>query len=195
MEEEKKVKSWKQWYAYWEWKPWKRTDSGKPLKKPWRKKGDTHLQVITVKQEVWQIVNWMSFWKSEITHKDNKKEKVQVKQALTITQACREFGINPQTFWRHLKKFPEANELYQELKAQRRELLKELSEGNIEMGLSWGLDLTGKELMDASFKMLEKTDKAYQPKVEIEQKTISINLHKTTDDIMWELAKVLWTNK
>lgn len=180
---------------YWKYHPAKKKDDWTPLKKSWRAKGHTTLNEAEIKLEVWKMVNWMTFWKSEITHPDNKKEKVMAKQPLTITQACREFGIHPQTFWQHLKKFPEAAELYRELKNQRREYLKELSEWNIARWLEWGLWLTWKELMDASFKMLEKTDKAYQPKLEVENKSISINLHKKTDDIMAELTDVLWINR
>jgi len=39
--------------------------------------------------------------------------------------------VHPQTYWNHLKKFPEAKELYAELKENRREYLKELSENNL----------------------------------------------------------------
>ncbi len=182
----------KPWWKYGEWKPWKRTDIWKPLKKPWRPKWRTSLDVGQVKLEVGRMVNWMTFWKKEITHETNIKNKVKPWKALTIKEACLEFWIAPITFWSHLKKFPEAKELYRELKQDRREYLKELSEVNISKWLSWSLDITDKELMDASFKMLEKTDKAYQPKVEVEQKTISINLHKSTNDIMGELQEALW---
>ena len=51
--------------------------------------------------------------------------------------------------------------------------------------------LTEKEKVDISFKMLEKTDKAYNPKVEIESKSVSINLNKTSDDLYNDLASIL----
>ncbi len=52
-------------------------------------------------------------------------------------------------------------------------------------------DLSNKEVLDASFKMLEKTDKAYNPKIEIETKSISINLNKNSDDLYNDLASIL----
>ena len=180
------------WRWYWTWKPWQTTDVWVGRKKPGRKPGSTTLSVWEVKLEIGNIVNYMTFWRSRIEHEDNKKEKVKPNVAMTLVQACREFWISPHTYWSHMKKFPEAKELYQELKTNRREYLKELSENNIQDGLGGKLWLTWKEMVDASFKMLEKTEKAYQPKLEIEQKAVTVNLHKSTEDILSELNLVLW---
>ena len=176
-------------YPKWEWKPW-RISNWKWLKKPWRKKGVKILQPAAIKIEVGQIVNWITFWKKVIESDKNVWIKPNV--PLTLWQACNEFWISIHTFWSHLKKFPEAKELYKELKENRREYLKELSEANIQKWLSLEMWMTWKEIVDASFKLLEKTDKSYQPKVEIENKSIGINIHKSTDDIMSELSEILW---
>lgn len=177
---------------YWEWKPWQTLDTWEGRKRPGRKPGSTTLSSGEVKLEIGNIVNYMTFWRSKIENKKNKENWVKPNIALTLTQACAEFWISPATYWSHMKKFPEAKELYQELKENRREYLKELSENNIQNGLAGELGLSGKEIVDASFKMLEKTDKAYQPKLEIEQKAVTVNLHKSTDDILAELNLVLW---
>jgi len=177
---------------YWKWKPWQVTDTWKWRKKPGRPIWATGLSETSVKLEVGKIVNWMTFGKSIIEWEKNKKEWVTPNVPLTVNQACDEYWIAPITFWSHLKKFPEAKELYKQLKEDRREYLKELSETNIQKWLSGELGLSWKDLMDASFKMLEKTDKTYQPKVEIENKSIWININKSTEDIMQELQDLLW---
>lgn len=179
--------------AYWKWKPWRKLDNGKPMKKRWRKKGNLVTTEAQVDIEVWSIVNYITFWKSKIEHPDNKKSKLKPNIPMTVDQACKEFWITPNTFYKHLKAFPALNEKYQELKANRREYLKESAEANIELALTWGMkDLSEKEVLDASFKMLEKTDKNYNPKVEIETKSVSINLNKSSDDLYNDLASILW---
>jgi hypothetical protein len=61
-------------------------------------------------------------------------------------------------------------EKYELLKEQRRDFLKESAEVNISKALTGKLDINDKEMLDASFRFLERTDKAYNPKTEIETK-------------------------
>ena len=177
---------------YWKWKPWMRTDMGVPLKKKWRKKWTTYIKKAQVDLEVWQIVNYLTYWKSKIENPINIKDKLKPNKPMTVVQACRELWIWTKTFYTHLSRFPDINEKYQELKASRREFLKESAEANIEKALTWWMAITDKDVLDASFKMLEKTDKNYNPKIEIESKSISINLNKSSDDIINDLSSILW---
>ena len=155
---EEKKKNWKQWYSYGKWVLWKKSDSWKYLKKPWRKAWTKLLNWWEINLEVWQIVNWMTFWKKEVGLKA-KNAWAKPWKPMSVNQACLEFGMTHNTFYTHLKKFPEAKELFRELKETRRTYMKDLAESNIEDWLSWWLWLTWKELVDASFKLLEKTDK------------------------------------
>ena len=163
------------------------------MKKRGRKKWTVVLSEVGVNIELESVVNFITFGKSIIEHPDNKKEKLLPNVPMNVTQACREFGLHPNTFYQHLKRFPALNEKYQELKSNRREYLKESAEVNIESALTGGMkSLTEKEKVDISFKMLEKTDKAYNPKIEIETKSVSINLNKSSTDLYNDLAKILW---
>lgn len=173
-----------------------RTDAGAPLKKNGRKKGTIMVSEVAVDIEIGSVVNFITFGKSEIVHAENKKAWLKPNVPMNVMQACKEFGIHPNTFYQHLKRFPVLAEKYQELKANRREYLKESAEVNVELALTgWMKSLTEKEKLDASFKMLEKTDKAYNPKIEIETKSVSINLNKTSDDLYNDLASILWLQK
>jgi len=200
--EEKKTRWAKLWSkhtshrTYWKRKPWRVLDNGKWMKKPGRKKGVTVLTEVGVDIEVGSIVNFITFGKSKIEHKDNIKAKLKPNVPMTVIQACREYWMTTNTFYQHLNRFPALNEKYQELKANRREFLKESAEANVQSALTGGMKtLSEKEMLDASFKMLEKTDKNYNPKIEIETKTISINLNKSSDDLYNDLASILWFNK
>ena len=181
--------------TYGKWRPGQKNDVGVPIKKRWRKEWTTMVQEVSVDIEVGTIVNYITFWKSKIENKDNLKIKLKPNTPMNVVQACKEFWIHPNTFYQHLKRFPALNEKYQELKANRREYLKESAEVNIESALTWGMALSDKDVLDASFKMLEKTDKNYNPKIEIETKSVSINLNKTSDDLYNDLASILWLNK
>lgn len=190
-----KKKKWVQGFPKWKWKPWRVSASWKWLKKPGRKKWQTNLNSAAINLEVGQIMNWMTFWKKEITNDKAKALGAKPNTPLNMQQAATEYWITPANFMQHLRKFPEAKQLYVQLKEDRRNYMKELAENTIQEWLAGNLDLTGKERVDASFKLLEKTEKAYQPKTEIEQKSISINLNKSTDDLLGELHEILWFNK
>ena len=192
-EKEEKVET--RWNRNWKWYPWARTSAWIPMKKRGKKKwhiAHNHVSQTDVDIEVWTIVNYMTFWKEEIKHELNKKAKVKKWQPLNITQACREYGISTTKFYMDLAKYPSMKQKYELLRENKREYLRAEAEANIEKGLSWGLEITDKDKLDASFKLLERTDKNYNPKIEVESKSVNINLTKTSDDLFNDLKEILW---
>ena len=178
--------------SYWKWKPFKKKDNWIPLLKPGRKTWTIELDRTKIEVELWTIINYISFWKSKITHEDNITKWIKPHTPLTIWQACKELWIPYTTFYGHLNKFPSLKVKYNEMRENSREYVRQSAECNIEKAVTWGLDLTDKEVVDVSFKMLEKTDKNYNPKIEIETKSIWINLNKTSDDLLADLSAILW---
>ncbi len=163
---------------------WKLTHSVKP----WMEK----LKRDEIVLEVSTIVNYMTYGKSKITvahHKNLKPHK-----PMSVVQACEEYWISPMTFYSHLRKYPDIKEYYDNMKEDRREYIRESAESNIEKALNWWLELSDKDVVDASFKMLEKTDRKYNQKIEIETKTISVNINKSSEDLMADLSAILWLN-
>lgn len=77
------------------------------------------------------------------------------------------------------------------LKENRREYLKEVSETNITRALTWKMNLEDKDIVDYSFKMLEKTDVNYNPKQVIETTVEEINVDRSTDDIIADIADLI----
>ncbi len=53
------------------------------------------------------------------------------------------------------------------------------------------MNIQDKELVDFSFRMLEKTDKAYNPKTEIDANVEVFDASMSTKDLMAELAALL----
>lgn len=168
-----------------------KTDAWKPLKKRGRKKWTLMLQEAEVWMEAWTIVNYVIHWKSKIEHEDNVALKLQPNTPLTVQQACKEYGIHPNTFYQHMKAYPAVREKYEAMKVSRREYLKEIAETSM-ITILEGEELSAKEKFDASFKVAQATMKEYNPKTEIETKSIWINLSKSSDDLKADLADLLW---
>lgn len=183
----------KRWHKYWEWKPGRKRDNWEPLKKNWRKKWTVLVKEAEVSIEAGTIVNYMTFWKSKIENPENIKLWIKPNTPLWVAQACREYWIHQNTFYQHLNKHPAVKEKYEAMKVAQREYLKDIAENTMVKVLeSW--DLTDKEKFDASFKVAQATMKEYNPKTEIETKTIWINLNKSSDDLRADLAELLWMN-
>ena len=140
-----------------------------------------------------KIMNYISFWASEIKNEENMKFWIRPNTPLTMLQACREMGRTAQWFYKMINQFPDVKNKYKELREWRRQFLQETAETNIQNGITWWMDLTDKELIDASFKLLEKTDKAYNPKTEIETKQATINLDVTDSELQKEIINILWS--
>ena len=181
----------KRWHKYGKWQPWRKKDNWEPLRKNGRKKWSTFITQAQVELEMWTIANWLTFWKTKIDNKKNKELWVKSNTPLTVIEACREYWIAPITFYTHLDRFPWMKKQFQEMKVHRREYIKELAENNIVSVLEkW--DLTDKEKFDASFKVVQATMKEYNPKTEVESKSINININKSSEDIMADLSNILW---
>jgi len=180
-------------HKYWEYKTWKKLDNGKRMKKRGRKTWTLVVQETDVEIEVGTIVNYLAFWKKEITNEANIKDWLVPDMPMNVNQAVREYGIHPNTFYQHLRNFPALRNKYELLKKNMREYLKDTAENNMgSILVHW--DLTDKEKFDASFKVAQATMREYNPKVEIEKKEIKINLNKNSDDLKLDLANILWVN-
>lgn len=178
-------------HKYWEYRTWKKLDNGKRMKKRGRKTWTLVVQETDVEIEVWTIVNYLAFWKKEITNKENIKEWVKPNTPMNVNQALREYGIHPNTFYQHLRNFPALKNKYEMLKIDMREYLKDTAENNLNNILTnW--DLTDKEKFDASFKVAQATMKEYNPKVEIEKKELKVNVIKNSNDLKLELMNIFW---
>jgi len=179
-------------YKYWQYKPWMVKDNGKPLKKNGRKKGSTLKSRVEVSNDVWKVVNLMTFWAKVIKGEQNIIDWVKPNVRLNIHQACDELWIKSPSFYHYLKKFPDAREEYEQLKESRREYMREMSEMNIEKALSWKMkQLWEKDVVDYSFRMLERTDKNYSPKQVVETTVEQINPDRSTEDIIWDIADLI----
>lgn len=177
---------------YGKFRPWKKTDSWVPIKKRWRKTWTKLAPNIQHKYDVAKVFDFSKFWKNEITSQENLKEWVEPNTPMSVIQACREIWLSYWAFVARLRHRPDLKEYWEQLKEASREYSKTIAHHNIEQAIWWALDITDKERTEFSFRLLEKTEQAFNPKVEIEQKWINLNFTKSTEDLVWELKTLLW---
>jgi len=193
-----KWKEWAYWkptgYKYGQYKPWMIKDNGKPLKKNGRKKGTLLKSKVEVSKDAWMIINLMTFWATKITNEENIEFWVKPNTPLWIKRACLELWTTPTSFYHYLNKYPAVKEGYKQMKENRREYMREMSESNIQRALSWKMKkLTQKDVVDYSFKMLERTDQTYNPKQIVETTVEEINPERSTSDIIADISDLLKT--
>lgn len=143
---------------------------------------------ITVKKEktLWakaalkyeSIINLLISWTK--TYKAESNQKLRPYTPLTLEQACAEKWMNRQSFFYYINNYPALKEKYETVKIARREKIKTLAEDNLDRAI-WGkMNIDDIDLANLSLKFLEKTDKAFNPKQEID--VVSKNLHFNMSD-------------
>jgi len=152
-----------------------------------------HTKSLVNKAKVKNITDLMLYWASTV-NKENKEDWVKSMQPMTLKQACRQAHLPVYSFHYQLSTNPELKKGYELFKENRREGMKNKAEENLNQLLDWGLE--GKELADLSIKLLERTDRAYNQKVEIEQTTKNLNFNIPIQDLEKQLKDILnlWKN-
>lgn len=148
------------------------------------------LSIAEKKQRVATIAEYCMYWASEIKNHINIKEWREPLVPLSIKAACREAWFSEKYFWKYLQ-IPSVKEFYDRIREQRREHLKIVAENNVAAAIKWKLNIKDKDKVDYSFRMLENTDKAYNPKQTIEAKVETIDLSRSNEDILSELSELL----
>lgn len=163
--------------------------------KPWKKTW-WETEIARIDAEVGTIMNYLLNWSPTIKNAENKKYHVRPNYPMTVVEACREFGITPATFYLHMRKFPQLKRKYDDFRESKIAYFNSSAENNIEKALNGQLaSLKEKDIVDYSFRMLERTDKLFNPKQEIETRTISINVGRSNEELLEELKKLTWLSE
>lgn len=159
----------------------------KVWRKPWIQNVSKAEQIIRANK----IVDYTITWTSQITNEENIELKIKPNVPLTIEQACREVWMNRMNFYYYRDTIPAIKEKHIEFKENRRELLKDRAEDTLYNALHWKMNISDKDVLDTAKWMSEKTDKAYNPKIEIEQKSISLNFDVPLEDMQEQLLELM----
>ena len=109
---------------------------------------------------------------------------------MTIKDACSQMGISYQTLCNWRKEDPLLERRFQEITESRRELMQTYAEDKIEKALTWELKLRPNDQVNTAFRLLEKTHKKYQPKQEIEMKSIGIDVTMSKEELMEKIQEL-----
>lgn len=138
-----------------------------------------------------KVVTYMSYWKWKITNEKNIENKVKPNVPLTMQESVREVGLSAQSFIYYINRYPELKSRYDEAKELRREKLRLISEDVLDKALEWDLELSDKDKVDLALKYLKDTDKAYNPKLEVETLNKNLNLEISNDELVEKLLDYL----
>lgn len=104
-------------------------------------------------------------------------------QAMTLEDACKEVWITWMTLRNWRKQDPMLEDKWQNVMEARRELMKNYAEDTIDKALRWTLKLRPTDKVNTAFRLLEKTDKAYQPKQQLEVKSMNMDFNMSIEEM------------
>lgn len=108
---------------------------------------------------------------------------------MSLEQSLKKAGTDWNEVQEWLKDDSALRERWQSAMDSALEKAKMVARSNIMRGVSGELDLTDKELIDASFRFAEKTDKAFNPSVNIDSRNVNLDFSRSIDDIKADLSK------
>ena len=130
----------------------------------------------------------ITIWKRDImdkvltlTYPINDWSKI--KKAMTLEQACKECGITSMTLHNWMRADQSLRRIWDEAQSTRKEVMTMKSKENIFKAIEWEMGLRKKDVVDVSFRYLEKTSKEFQPTAQIEMKSMNMNFEMTLDEI------------
>lgn len=142
---------------------------------------------IAVKKKSWQPTDYLS--RADVVGKILTLTYPMVdwdkmKKPMTLKDACNSMGLTYATFCNRRRQDPILERKFQEITESRRELMQHYAEDKIEKALTWELKLRPWDQVNTAFRLLEKTHKKYQPKQELEVKSIWIDISMTKEELL-----------
>lgn len=136
------------------------------------------------------ILKLMLSWKKSYTAKVNVNKKPYTQ--LSIADACAELWLNRLAFHQRINNHPELKEKYLEMREAKRNIIKDDAESNLEKAIWWKLDIADNDLANLSLRFLEKTDKNYNPKQDIDIVSKNLNFNVSDWEIMEKIYSLMW---
>ena len=159
-----------------------------PRKKMAKKKWPKGWMRIYTRQKYEDVINAIVYWLKETKHKRLYKPYT----PLSIRDACTEFWLKSvESFFSALKRDEALSDMYNSLKETKREIIRAKAVDNIDEAISWKKDIDDIDLANLSLKFLERTDKAYNPRIEIEQNIKKINIDVPIEELTARLYELM----
>lgn len=148
----------------------------KRKQKKWRKEWQ-HNDADVTRLKISNIIDMINFGRVD---ENWHFKKVTLKEALEIT------WVQKALFYYHIRQNPTLGAKYEDTRLNRREALKDKAEDNLMWAMEWTWDFADMEWKDRarlSLDILKQTDKAYNPRTEIDAKIENLNFDIPMEDM------------
>lgn len=138
------------------------------------------------------IMNFMLYWVKTVNADVKKKwPKLWQYQPMTAMQACMQVWISQQALHYYLREYPEIKDKYEDIRVAKREKIKSQAEDNLDRAIAWAMEIDDVDLARLSMQYLEKTDKSYNIKQEIDVNVKALHMNLSEEDILTKIQELM----
>lgn len=119
------------------------------------------------------------------------KEWKKIQSSIPIKDACREVWISDTTLYSWLQKDSKLKALWDEAQQNRMIAITDKAKENIYKAVDWEMGLKKKDLVDISFRFLEKTNREYQPTNQVEMKSMNMNFDVPIEELEERIKSIM----
>lgn len=113
-----------------------------------------------------------------------------LKKPMDLKEASKLNWITSQTLYNWMKADNSLKLAWDSAQDTQREVMTIKSKENIFKAIDWEMGLRKREIVDVSFRYLEKTNKEFQPTSQIEMKAVNLNFDMSLDEINAKIASL-----
>ena len=106
-----------------------------------------------------------------------------LRKNMDCKEACKLHWITSQTLSNWMKADTSLRLAWDAAQDSQKEVMTMKSKENIYKAIDWEMGLRKKEVVDISFRYLERTSKEFQPTAQIEMKTMNMNFDMSLEEI------------
>ena len=137
-----------------------------------------------------KILSWLLNWVSKVTWEENIKRWVKPWQPLLLKEACEEAWMNTVNFHWLLHNYPEYKFRYDEYRELRRLKIANKAEEVLDSAIWWNMSIEDVDRAKLSLNYLEKVDKKYSVKLNVEQNINHLMLDMSEEDIKRKIMEL-----
>lgn len=110
---------------------------------------------------------------------------------MTIVDACKKIGITPVSFHNWMKEDPVLKDAWETALSIRKELVRVKARDNIYEAIDWDIKLRPREKIEISKWFLEKTDNDFNPKSQVDVKSMNMNFDVSMEELQEKLKSYI----
>lgn len=113
-----------------------------------------------------------------------------LKKSMDLKEACKMNGLTSQTLYNWMRADVSLKLAWDAAQQTQKDVMNSKAKENIFKAIEGEMGLRKREVVDVSFRYLEKTDKDFQPTAQIEMKSTNMNFDISLDEINAKIASL-----